>query len=111
MQRKCHKHGLTEFGTSGKFGRFKCRLCNKEMTLERRRRVKQKLIDLKGGKCEECGYSKCMGALTFHHINSDEKDFELNSRNLNRKEEVLLEELKKCRLLCHNCHAEEHWGK
>jgi hypothetical protein len=26
------------------------------------------LIGIKGGKCEKCGYDKCLDALEFHHI-------------------------------------------
>jgi len=29
---------------------------------------KRKLIAYKGGKCELCGYARCEGALSFHHI-------------------------------------------
>ena len=77
----------------------------------KRKRYEKKayLIGLKGGKCEKCGYSKCMGALVFHHRNPATKEMDLSTKTLQaRKMEVLLEELKKCDLLCANCHAETH---
>lgn len=75
------------------------------------RSVKRKLyfIELKGGKCEICGYDKNIAALEFHHINSNEKSFNLDARTLaNSKIEKLEEELNKCMVVCSNCHKEIH---
>ena len=73
----------------------------------KRRAIKKMLIDYKGGKCERCGYNKCMRALEFHHTNPEEKDFGL-SRCLTRSIMALKQEADKCILLCSNCHAEIH---
>ena len=71
---------------------------------------KKEIIKIKGGQCEECGYSKNYAALCFHHIDPNQKDFGLDARKLsNTKWEKLLEEVEKCKLLCHNCHMEEHY--
>jgi predicted nucleic acid-binding Zn ribbon protein len=43
---------------------------------------KQKLVELMGGKCSLCGYSKCLRALHFHHKDSSTKSFSLDSRIL-----------------------------
>jgi len=75
---------------------------------ERLRRLKQKAVDLMGGKCEICGYDKCIAALDFHHINGKKKEFRI-SRMGSTKWEKVLEELKKCQLLCSNCHRELHY--
>ena len=57
-----------------------------------------------------CGYDKCQAALTFHHINRKDKSFTI-SANLNLPMDILEEEVKKCVLLCLNCHAEiDHGG-
>ena len=72
-------------------------------------RRKLKLIDLKGGKCEICGYNKNIAALEFHHIDSSQKNFSLDIRKLsNSKWDGLIKEVSKCMLLCSNCHREIH---
>lgn len=43
---------------------------------------KLELIESRGGKCEVCGYDKNIAALEFHHINPDEKEFQLDMRHL-----------------------------
>ena len=73
----------------------------------KRRAIKAALVDYKGGKCERCGYNKCMRALEFHHLNPNEKDFGI-SFNLSRTIDDLKKEVDKCILLCSNCHAEVH---
>ena len=76
---------------------------------QRGRERKIKLIELKGMKCQRCGYSKNFAALEFHHPDPAHKEFQLDLRSLsNRKWEAVLKEASKCLLLCSNCHAEEH---
>jgi len=76
---------------------------------KRGRDRKLELIKLKGSSCQICGYAKNYAALEFHHTNPKEKSFQLDLRSLsNRRWELILEELKKCQLLCSNCHAELH---
>lgn len=71
--------------------------------------IKHYLIQQRGGKCEKCGYDKNMSALEFHHLHPEEKEFTLDSRNLERhSDEEILKEFDKCILLCANCHAEFH---
>lgn len=62
-----------------------------------------------GNKCFICGYNKCVQALDFHHINPKDKSFQLAS-NFNKKWETIFGELKKCVLLCSNCHREVEAG-
>ena len=66
---------------------------------------KRKLVMDKGGKCEACGYDKCLAALTFHHLDGGNKAFTI-SKNLGKPMDILEEEAAKCSLLCLNCHAE-----
>ena len=70
------------------------------------RRVKQKAIEYKGGKCENCGYNKSTWALDFHHKNPEEKKFSISGGT--KSFETIKKELDKCSLLCRNCHSEEH---
>lgn len=70
---------------------------------------KFEIIQARGGKCEICGYDKNLAALEFHHINPDEKEFQLDMRHLsNCALEKLEEEISKCIILCANCHRELH---
>ncbi len=72
-------------------------------------RRKLLLIELFGNACQSCGYNANLAALHFHHIDSTLKNFKLGMRILsNRSWESILEESKKCELLCANCHAEKH---
>ena len=71
---------------------------------------KLKFINMLGGCCNKCGYKTNMAALEFNHINPSSKLFALDSRKIsNTNEKLLLEELKKCELLCANCHREHHY--
>lgn len=76
---------------------------------QKKRGLERKLYFVKklGGACSHCGYADNLAALAFHHING--KEFQLDARALsNRKIGPILEEVAKCKLLCHNCHAEVH---
>lgn len=61
------------------------------------------LIDKLGGKCVKCG---TVERLQFDHINPLEKSFTLASK-ITAPIEELYEELKKCQLLCNECHLEK----
>lgn len=70
-------------------------------------RIKQKLIDYKGGQCQKCGYNKPVpGAYHFHHRDAKQKAFEINGCTFGFEKQK--EEVDKCDLLCANCHAEIH---
>lgn len=103
----CPKHGETEHALYN--GRWRCRQCMIEYDSEKRHRIKRKLVEYKGGKCEICGYDKCLNALDFHHRNPEEKEFNLNSANYTRPLDVLYKEVDKCILVCSNCHREIHY--
>ena len=82
-----------------------CYIKQQERALKR----KMDLITYKGGKCEICGYDKNIAALDFHHINPDDKSFQLDARHLsNTNIEKIKEEVDKCILVCANCHREIH---
>lgn len=75
---------------------------------KRRRKIKQKAIEYKGGCCQRCGYNKCVGALEFHHLDSNKKDFSVSQRGYSTAWEKVKLELDKCILVCSNCHREIH---
>lgn len=87
-----------------KFCSRKCSI--KDNTAKNRIRFKRLAVEMLGGKCSRCGYSKSLRALQFHHLDPSQKSFGLsngNTRSWKRHEE----EIRKCVLLCANCHAEE----
>ena len=68
---------------------------------------KEILIEENGGKCSKCGYKKCYRALEFHHKDPTKKKFSISNCR-GRSLAKLREEVKKCILICSNCHAELH---
>jgi hypothetical protein len=87
--------------------RYRCMQCEADAKRERRRLLKKRAVDYLGGSCYNCGYSKCLSALEFHHVNPEEKDFSICSQDGKTFEDIK-PELDKCILLCSNCHREVH---
>jgi hypothetical protein len=65
------------------------------------------MIEHKGGCCERCGYDRCTAALCFHHVNAATKRFTLAGSHL-RSWRSIVEELRRCILVCQNCHVMIH---
>lgn len=72
--------------------------------------LRQRCVELLGGKCEKCGNNKEY-LLEFHHVYPKKKKTTIS--RLIKKMEVksLCNEVQKCILLCSNCHREYHWLK
>jgi hypothetical protein len=86
-----------------------CKECSTKKVKEFQQKFKQLCVDYKGGKCETCGYNKCIASLDFHHLDPSKKDFAISKvRRTTLTNEVKVE-LDKCILLCRNCHAELHY--
>ena len=85
-----------------------CKVCFKRRMMQRFEEKSRAIVALKGGSCNLCGYDKCTAALEFHHIDPDQKEFQINKR-WSMKNEAILKEIEKCVLLCSNCHREAHW--
>jgi hypothetical protein len=100
-------------------------LCGKELEGQRRRfcsdgckskffvtkyrqDLKRKLVEYKGGKCELCGYNRCIAALEFHHQDPNEKDFGIAYKGRCVTFDEAKREVDRCLLLCANCHREKH---
>lgn len=73
-----------------------------------RKRRNEELVKYKGSVCYKCGYYKSLSALSFHHINPENKSFEI-SKNLHKSLNVLKFEADKCILVCERCHREIHF--
>lgn len=54
--------------------------------------------------CEMCGYNEHSVALDFDHINPKEKKFSVSHRLQHSTIKTLIAEIRKCRVLCANCH-------
>lgn len=74
---------------------------------QRRLSLKTQAIAHLGGRCQKCGYNRCVVALEFHHLDGLDKDFDISSKT---SWATIEPELKKCVLLCSNCHRETHDG-
>jgi hypothetical protein len=59
-------------------------------------------VAAKGGKCEKCGYNRCIDALEFHHLENLDKNFGLSEKGYARSWKRVEKELEKCVLLCAN---------
>lgn len=54
--------------------------------------------------CRLCGYKKCGAALHFNHLSQDQKKINVSKC---RTFESVKKEMRKCEILCANCHAEK----
>lgn len=76
-----------------------------------KQRIKEKYLFICNYKlsrgCSVCGYNKCASALDFHH---KENGKEISVSQMIRKKglKAIKEEIKKCEVLCANCHRELH---
>jgi len=111
---KCEKEkSLDDFYVIFKRGSHQhmhwCKKCINDKSRERERATKKKAVALMGGKCVKCGYSKCISALEFHHIDPENKNRARSSYGAPRTWgwKRYWEEVSKCILLCANCHREE----
>ena len=109
LTRVCQRHGETRFVLEGR-GYYRCTRCRAQRVAERRRRVKVELVAEAGGHCAVCGYNRCIGALSFHHLNPDEKSFGVARGGVTLGIARMRKEAGKCVLLCANCHAEVEAG-
>ena len=109
IERPCRHHGRTRF-VRDRRGTYRCARCRTAAVSARRRRVKAALVREAGGRCLVCGYDRYVGALQFHHLDPDRKGFALSVGGLTRSIDRARGEMKKCVLLCANCHAEVEAG-
>ena len=84
------------------------RKSNSQAVVGWRRRNKERAVEYKGGECQVCGYSRCIRAMKFHHLDPSKKDFGISEYIRSWKK--VEAELDKCLLVCGNCHDEIHDG-
>lgn len=74
-----------------------------------RQLAKKRLIRAFGGSCCICGYNKCDEVLEFHHLDPSTKETSWGAIRGNIKSwNRILEEMRKCVMVCSNCHKEVH---
>ncbi len=109
LELTCRHHGPTTFRMRGYDAQYRCLRCQSEQVIQRRRRLRARLVAEAGGSCRLCGYDRYVGALHFHHLDPSTKRFALGggaTRSLERSRD----EASRCVLLCSNCHAEVEAG-
>lgn len=79
-----------------------------QATSDFRRRRKENLIKVCGEQCALCGYNRIPAGLEFHHIDPAHKKYGIASQGTCHNLEADLTEVKKCILVCANCHREIH---
>jgi 5-methylcytosine-specific restriction endonuclease McrA len=89
--------------------RWRSKRCVGEAVTRRKQKIKELLVEEAGGRCAICGYDRTVINLHFHHVNPAEKSFAL-SMSTTKALATYLEELKKCVLVCANCHGEIEAG-
>jgi transposase-like protein len=110
LMRECPMHGWTWFRRIGTATRYRCSQCAVEAVSNRRRRMKQILVEEAGGACVACGYDAFTPVLQFHHLDPARKRFHLGREGVTRSLERARAEASKCVLLCANCHVEVELG-
>jgi len=77
-----------------------------------RKRTKNRIVESLGGKCCICGYNRCNDSLDIHHIDPSQKEFKFSEviKSNIKSWDTIVVELRKCVLVCANCHRELHAG-
>ena len=75
-----------------------------------RRLIKDKAVREKGGVCNICHQKYPNAVYDFHHLDPNEKDFNLGNKASTVKWDIVKQEIDKCILVCANCHRMIHSG-
>lgn len=106
------KQGTTSAGTRKYCSR--CKNCFKIYAVTKNYDKRKNFINEAKKECCVCGYIRYKGALEFHHTKPETKLFEIADTVYKKRksvtDEMLEEEIKKCVVLCSNCHREYHAG-
>jgi transcription elongation factor Elf1 len=108
-EKDCKHHGFTTYYKSPSMRYFKCQKCNTEAVARARRKAVETVKSEHGNECALCGYSTCLRALEFHHLDPSVKEHKIGSGKT-RSIKKLRKECEKCVLVCANCHREIHAG-
>jgi len=116
--KECKVIGPTDsFASAGikngkQYYRYLCKYCFYKSKKPRKADLKQFVLDIKKNSiCERCSFSDYR-ALQFHHLIAEDKYDAISNMVANGYgKEKLLDEIKKCAILCANCHQIEHFNQ
>lgn len=77
-------------------------------TIRAKNKKQEYVNEIKKSGCINCGYTKCLKALTFHHINPKTKLNTISNLVCSGSLQNIIDEIAKCIILCQNCHHELH---
>ena len=89
---------------------------NKQYYIEKNKKLTDRNIEWfnnykKKLSCQECGEDH-PACLDFHHRNPSDKTYEVSTMIRNCSSiETIIEEIKKCDVLCSNCHRKLHYNE
>lgn len=76
-----------------------------------RKKAREYLALAFGGRCAVCGYDKCLACFDYHHVDASQKDDSLSKAMSNGYAWAkIVQEARKCALVCCRCHREIHAG-
>jgi len=105
------EHGPKFCSVCGReFSRKGTKCCNCVFN-NRIERIRNKVIDIVGDRCLVCGYNRACRNICFHHVDAEDKLFNLSMREVTGLAwKRVIKEIRKCIPLCMNCHGEVHGG-
>lgn len=111
FMKECPVHGLTEHRGRADSTSARCIQCQRDYFNNRRKDLKEKAVEYKGGECAMCGLvSDIIDVYDFHHEDSTKKEHTIGHM-LAYPWSSVVAELDKCMLLCANCHRIVHVGE
>lgn len=92
------------------YRRHKCKFCYQSMKNVLKLKYKEWITKYKRDKkCKICKIDDPR-VLEFHHIDKAKKEFTISVAYYNRVGlDKIMQEIKKCDILCANCHRKTHW--
>jgi hypothetical protein len=78
----------------------------------RREGYRKLIAEYKDVPCKDCGVKYPPYIMDFDHLNPDEKSFTIGravAKGLNK--EIVIQEIKKCDVVCSNCHRQRTYSK
>lgn len=104
VERECKVCNKTSVVVKGNNFLHICNGCRKKKNIKSHR---LSAVNMFNNKCKDCQKTFHMNVYDFHHLNKDDKKYEL-SRLWGNSWKTIEEELEKCIMLCANCHRLRH---